>query len=193
MGGHCGALPAHSDGAGKPYCNHGLCSQPHAYLILCLFFPLWPVSLFHAWTLQQTNSAAAKVSLTAPLCVCVCCHEGECRPAALILLASDGSGASCYSWRAGKLSIANCVCVFVCLRVIGDSSHIDKKTPTAVSVCAFTTHTHTCSKDKKHQPPAAERDLFHDQIFRASNMSDLPCELHSAAVQKAGIYIIVYF
>lgn len=84
-----------------------------------------------------------KVLLTGPLIVCVCCHQREHRPAALIPLALDGSGASCYSCRAGKLSTANRV--WLC--VIGAPSHLDKKKQHLLLYqCVPSLHTHTRQK-----------------------------------------------
>lgn len=73
-------------------------------------------------TCSDPTAKQLKVLVPASVCVCVCCYEREHRPA-LIPLALDESGASCYSCRAGKPSTANCVC----LCVIGAPSHLDNK------------------------------------------------------------------
>jgi len=146
---------------GAPFCNHRPGFQPHACLIhIVSSSPCGPRRYLIHGPCSNPTAQQLKVLLTAPpecvsVCVCVCCHERE--PAALIL-AWDGSGASCYSWRAGKLSTASRVCVFVCLCVIGAASHLDQnppaspKKPTAVQGCAFITHTlATKDKNTNHQ------------------------------------------
>lgn len=126
-----------------------------------------------------------KASLTACVCVCVLMREST----GLLLW-------SCWlemdlEPHATAGSLASCLLPTVCMSV-GDPSCFTSRqkrrthTPTTVPMSVFSLHAHLL---KRQKPPTTSsvRDLFHYQIFRASNIKGLSSEGNSTAAMHSSI------